>query len=86
MKDIVRMKLAMVAIPLLRAQSPVALALKTATPLFRDGARLRLHGCPAAESWKYCGEKLYSEEQCGIILLTLSRKLEAQQETNLDKG
>lgn len=49
--------------------------LKTATPLFRDGARLRLHGCPAAESWKYCGEKLYSAEQCGTILLTLSRKL-----------
>lgn len=52
MKDIVRMQLAMVAISMLRAQSPVALALKTATPLFRDGARLRLYGCPAAESWK----------------------------------
>lgn len=52
MKDIVRMQLAMVAIPLLRAQSPVALALKTATPLFRGGARLSSHGCSAAESRK----------------------------------
>lgn len=52
MKDIVRMKLAMVAISLLRAQSPVALALKTATPLFRGGARLRLHGCGSEECRK----------------------------------